>query len=189
MEQPAEPAPPAPKPSAEDRRAAIQEGQKSRRRKGFIYGLLVGQLIIIALDVAAHFLIPLLEKKYRLASPLPIQSLVFIGMTAGIVMTALLIFFILGLQGAGWVFGKKQVGFFTAVGRGIKRVFKAAWSLGVTLGVIGGTAWFMIPVASWEDTGQYLDGHRRKVVRKVKETAEDLLKPKPEPAPEGDTPR
>ncbi len=51
----------SPKPSAEDRRAAIQEGQKTKRRKGFIYGLLVGQLLIIGIDVAAHFLIPLLE--------------------------------------------------------------------------------------------------------------------------------
>ena len=179
MEQPAE----TPKPSAEERRAAIQEGQKTKRRKGFIYGLLVGQLIIIGLDVAAHFVIPLIEKKYTFQSPLPIQSLVFIGMTAGVVMTALLIFFVLGCQGAGYVFGKKQVGFVTAVGRGMKRVFKAAWALGLTLGVISGTAWFMIPGPSWRPTADYLDQHRKDAVEKIKQTAEDLLKPAPKADP------
>jgi hypothetical protein len=169
----------APKPSAEERRAAIQTGQKTKRRKGFIFGLFAGQVIIIGLDVAAHFLIPLLEKKYRFHSPLPIQSLVFIGMTAGVVMTALLIFFVLGLQGAGYVFGKKKVGFFTAVGRGMTRVWKAAWALGLTLGVIGGTAWFMIPGVWWRPTVDYLDQHRKDAVEKIKQKAGDLLKPSP----------
>jgi hypothetical protein len=176
-------APEAPKPSAEERRAAIQTGQKTKRRKGFIIGLLTGQLIIIGLDVAAHFVIPLVEKKYRFQAPLPIQSLVFIGMTSGIVITALLIFFLLGLQGAGYVFGKKKVGFFTAVGRGMTRVFKAAWALGLTLSVIGGTAWFMIPGAFWRPTVEYLDQHRKDAVEKVKRKAEDLLKPAPPASP------
>ena len=172
----------APKPSAAERRAAIETGQKTKRRKGFIMGLFVGQVIIIGIDLGFHFLIPVIEKKYQFNSPIPVQSLVFIGMTAGIVMTGLLIFFILGLQGAGYVFGKKKVGFFTAVGRGMKRVFKAAWALGVTLGVIGGTAWFMIPGPSWKPTQAYLVEQKEKAVDKAKTFAEDLLKKK-DPAP------
>ncbi len=181
MEQPPEPAPAvegAPKPSAAERRAAIETGQKTKRRKGFVLGLFVGQLLIIGIDVGFSFLIPVIEKKYRFNSPLPIQSLVFMGMTAGIVMTALLIFFILGLQGAGYVFGKKKVGFFTAVGRGMKRVFKAAWALGLTLGVIGGTAWFMIPGPWWKPTQAYLVEQKDNAVDKAKAFAEDLLKKK-----------
>lgn len=182
MEQPPA-APEAPKPSAEERRAAIEAGQKTKRRKGFILGLFVGQLIIVGIDLGFSLLLPIIEKKYRFNSPLPIQSLVFIGMTAGIVMTALLIFFVLGFQSASYVFGKKQVGIFTAVGRGMKRVFKAAWALGLTLGVIGGTAWFMIPGVWWRPTADYLDQHRKDAVEKIKQKAEDLLKPAPKAEP------
>jgi hypothetical protein len=173
--------PEAPKPSAAERRAAIETGQKTKRRKGFIMGLFVGQLLIVGIDLGFHFLIPIIEKRYQFHSPIPIQSLVFIGMTAGIFMTGLLIFFILGLQGAGYVLGKKKVGFFTAVGRGMKRVFKAAWALGLTLGVIGGTAWFMIPGPSWKPTQNYLVEQKDKAVDKAKTFAEDLLKKKPAP--------
>ena len=105
----ARPAEAAPKPSAAERRAAIETGQKTKRRKGFIMGLFVGQLLIVGIDLGFSFLVPIIEKRYQFNSPIPIQSLVFIGMTAGIAMTGLLIFFILGLQGAGYVLGKKKV--------------------------------------------------------------------------------
>jgi hypothetical protein len=168
-------------PSATERRANLDRIQSSKRRKGFLIGLLVGQLLILGLDYGGRLALHLLKDKVKLQSPVPHEALVFIGMTAGIVITMLLILFVLGLQGMGWVFGKNQVGFFTAVGRGLKRVFKAAWALGITLGVIGGTAWFMIPRSEWKPTATYLEGHGRKALDKGKAWAKDLLAPPPKP--------
>ena len=162
-------------PGGEDRRRAIQEGQKRKRRKGFLVGLLVGQLLIVGLDLAGRLVLTLMKDKIRSSSPISHEALVFIGMTAGILITALLVLFVLGLQGAGWIFGKKKVGFFTAVGRGARHVMKAAWALGLTLGVIGGTAWFMIPQAQWEPTAGYLKEQGDKALDKARQIGRDLL--------------
>jgi len=135
-------------PSAAARMDNLKEKQKAKRRKSFLVGLLVGQLLILALDYGGKLALYLLRDKLKPTGDLTLEARVFLGMTAGIVFTGLLIFFVLGLQGAGWLFGKKKVGFFTAVGRGIKRTFKAAWAVGLTLGIIGGTAWFLVPVAT-----------------------------------------
>lgn len=167
MEQ-AENAPAAAKPTADERRAAIHEGQKRKRKRGFLYGLLAGQVLIILLDLGGRALLHLLRDRVRINAPVALEALVFIGMAAGIVITALMILFVLGLQGVGWAFGKKKTGFFTAVGRGLKRVFQAAWALGLTLGVIGGTAWFMIPGNEWKPTVEYLDAQKDKAVHKAK---------------------
>ena len=135
-------------PSAAARMENLQQKQKGKRRKSFLVGLLVGQLLILALDYGGKLALYLLRDKLKPTGDLTLEARVFLGMTAGIVFTGLLIFFVLGLQGAGWLFGRKKVGFFTAVGRGIKRTFKAAWAVGLTLGIIGGTAWFLVPVAT-----------------------------------------
>jgi hypothetical protein len=168
--EPGNPAePPAPKLTAEQRRAAIQEGQKRKRSRGFLYGLLAGQVLILAIDLGGSALLHVFRDRVRVNAPVPLQALVFFGMSAGIVITALMIFFVLGLQGMGWAFGKKKIGFFTAVGRGVKRVFKAAWALGLTLGVIGGTAWFMIPGGDWKPTTDYLIEQGERAADRVRE--------------------
>ena len=159
----------APKPSAAERMANIHQIQKSRRRRGFLIGLLVGQLLIVALDFGGEGLVRLLGERVRFEPPVPLRALVFVGMTAGIVMTALIVLFLLGLQGAGWAFGKARRGFFAAVGVGLKRVWKAAWSLGLTLGVIGGTAWFLIPRQEWKPTGQWLKAQGEKGYKGAKD--------------------
>ena len=156
------------KPSATERRAAIQRGQQKKRLRGFLIGLLAGQVLIILLDLGGKAVLHLLRDRVRTNAPVPLEALVFIGMSAGIVLTALMIFFVLGVQGLGWAFGKKKAGFFTAVGRGAKRVFQAAWALGLTLGVIGGTAWFMIPARDWAPTVEYLESQKRKAEMKAK---------------------
>jgi hypothetical protein len=162
------------KPSAQERRAAIQQGQKKKRLRGFLIGLLAGQLLIILLDLGGKALLYLLRDRIRSNSPVPLEALVFIGMASGILITALLIFAVLGMQGLGWAFGKKKVGFFAAAGRGAKRVFQAAGALGLTLGVIGGTAWFMIPARDWVPTVEYLDQQKHKVEMKAKGGIDDL---------------
>lgn len=173
-----EPAPPAPaaapepekpKASAQERRAAIQEGQKRKQKRGFLYGLLAGQILVLAVDLGGNALLHVFRNRIRVNAPIPLEALVFIGMAAGIVITALMILFVLGLQAMGWTFGKKKVGFFTAVGRGLGRVFKATWALGVTLGVIGGTAWFMIPGKEWKPTQDYLLEQGDRALQKARE--------------------
>ena len=164
-----------PKPSAKERRAAIQEGQKRKRSRGFLYGLLVGQLLVLTVDLGGNAILHLFRDRIRVNAPVPLEALVFIGMASGIVITALMILFVLGLQAMGWTFGKKKVGFFTAVGRGFQRVFKAAWALGITLGVIGGTAWFMIPGKDWKPTQDYLLEQGDRAVDKGRGFVRDLL--------------
>ncbi len=171
-------------PSATERRAHLDRAQRARRRRGFLIGLLVGQLLVLGLDFGGGAALHLLRDKVTVQTPVPHQALVFIGMTAGIVITMLLILFVLGLQGAGWVFGKKGAGFFTAVGRGVKRIFKAAWALGITLGVIGGTAWFMIPRDQWKPTATYLQDHGQKALQKGKGWVKDIVAPPPSPPPQ-----
>ena len=156
--------------------ANIQKIQKTRRRRGFLIGLLAGQILILAMDFGGVLLIHFLRNRVRFAGPLPLESLVFLGMTAGILITALLIAFVLGIQGAGYVFGKKKVGFWTAVGRGMKRVGKAAWALGLTLGVIGGTAWFLIPRAFWKPTAAYVQEQGQKAYDGTKDWIRETLK-------------
>jgi hypothetical protein len=175
MEQPESPEPAAKKPSAEERRAAIQAGQKSRRKRGFLYGLLAGQILIILLDLGGGALLHVLRDRVRVNAPVPLEALVFLGMTAGIAITALMILFVLGCQGLGWTFGKKKIGFFGAVGRGLKRMFQAAWALGLTLGVIGGTAWFMIPGHEWKTTADYIEGQKDRAVHKARGWVDGLL--------------
>jgi hypothetical protein len=172
----AEPAPDAPrKPSAEERRAAIQAGQTRKRKRGFLYGLLAGQVLIIVLDLGGKAILHLLRDKVRPGAPVTLEALVFLGMAGGIVITALMILFVLGMQGLGWTFGKKKTGFFTAVGRGLKRMFQAAWALGLTLGVIGGTAWFMIPGPEWKPTAEYIDGQKDRALHKARGWLDGLL--------------
>jgi hypothetical protein len=141
--------------SRKEREIERETAQKKRRTRGFLFGLLAGQALVIGVDLGGAALLHYFQDRIRVNAPIPFQALVFAGMSAGIVITALLILAVLGLQGAGWVFGKKKVGFFTAVGRGLKRCFKAAWALGLTLGVVGGTAWLMIPGSEWARTAEY----------------------------------
>ena len=164
-----------PKPTADQRRAAIQQGQKAKRKRGFLYGLLAGQILIILLDLGGGALLHVFRDRVRVNAPIPLEALVFLGMSAGIVITALMIFFVLGMQGLGWTFGQKKVGFLTAVGRGMKRVFQAAWALGLTLGVIGGTAWFMIPGREWKTTADYMNAQKDRALHKARGWVDGLL--------------
>ena len=162
----------------------VQKAQKARRRRGFLWGLLAGQIVILILIFGGRAALHFLRDRVTFNPPIPLEALVFIGMAAGILFTALLIFFVLGLQGAGYVLGKKKAGFFTSVGRGIRRCFHAAWALGLTLGVIGGTAWLLIPSGEREPTLDYMKDQGDKAIRKTKEWAEETLRREPVDPPE-----
>ena len=139
-----------------ERLAKINEEQKKRSRRGFLTGLIVGQLAVVGLSYGGAGLQALLQDKIGLQTPMPIRSMVFCAMTAGIGLTGCIILLVLALQGIGWFFTKKTIGFGLALWRGVKRTCRAAWSLGLTLVVISGTAWLLIPEEEWQKSAEYL---------------------------------
>jgi hypothetical protein len=137
-------------PSAADRLHELQRQQKRRRRRGFLLGLLVGQLLIIALDLGGEFFLRT-HPHFKLQAPIRVASIVFLGMAAGsavMVLAVALIYVILAMKS---LFGRKSA----AVGRGIWKVILTVLALGVSMGVILGTAWFMIPAAEWKPTRDF----------------------------------
>jgi len=136
-------------PSAAQRQANLDRIQKQRRRRGFLIGLLVGQFVIIALDLGGELFLRT-HPQVRLQAPIPVSAIVFLGMAAGAAVMILAVALIYGVMALRGLFGKKSA--VRAAGRGIVRTVLTLLALGVTMGVILGTAWFMIPEAKWKDT-------------------------------------
>src|SRR6185436_18296493 len=104
-------------PSAADRLQEMKREQKRRRRRGFLLGLLVGQLLIITLDLGGEFFLRT-HPHFKLQAPIRVASIVFLGMAAGsavMVLAVALIYVILAMKS---LFGRKSA----AVGRGIWKV-------------------------------------------------------------------
>ena len=155
-------------PSSRHRRGGIRKTQRGRSRRGFLYGLLFGQVLILTLVFGGRALLHHLRGRVEIHGPLSLEAMVFLGMFGGIVFTALLIFLILGLQGAGYVLGKRKVGPFRAIARGATRCFKATWAVGLTVGVIGGTAWFLVPQSERKPTIDYVEDQGTKAIEKTR---------------------
>jgi hypothetical protein len=163
--------------SPEERRAAMEAAgaRKPSRFKRFLGGLLFGALLIVAMDLGGEQLLRFLPDRVRFDPPIPLRALVFVGMSAGVLIAALLTFLVLGLQAAGWVLrGKGSL--FGAVARGVGRLVSATTALGLTLGAFAGTGWFMIPREDWGRTRDYLE-------RKARDGSRELLQ-KIAPSPE-----
>ena len=144
-------------PSAMERAYHLAQMQKRRRRRGFLLGLLVGQLLIIALDVTGELFLRT-HPNYKLQAPIRVASIVFLGMAAGaaaLLLAVALIYLVMALRS---MFGRKSGGVIAAAGGGIKRVILTVLALGVSMGVILGTAWFMIPAAEWKPTVEFAKG-------------------------------
>ena len=146
-------------PSAMERAYKLAQGQKQRRRRGFLLGLLVGQLLILGLDLGGEIFLRT-HPNYKLQAPIRVASIVFLGMAAGSAVMIVAVALIYAVQGARSLFGGKSGGVFA----GIRRMILTALALGVSMGVILGTAWFMIPAAEWKPT---VDFAREKGVRAV----------------------
>jgi hypothetical protein len=138
-------------PSPAARLDNLRRQAKTGRRKKFLIALLAGQVFVLLLDLGGEGVLYLLRHKVQFKAAFPLRSMVFLGMTSTIVAMGILLFAFLGYKGANYVFGEKKIGFLKALWLGVRRVWNEAWALGLILGVIGGTAWFLIPAAGRHD--------------------------------------
>ncbi len=152
-----------------------------KRRWGWLLGILVGGLLVAALDFGGEAALARWSH-VKLRGPLSLRAWVALGMIGGIGLGAVLLFFLWGLHSARETLGGK-VGFFRAVGRGIKHFFQAAWAVGLTFGVVGGTAWFLVPPPERRPAVDYVRDEGRKALDKTKTWAEDALTPAPKNPP------
>lgn len=152
-----------------------------KRRGGWLLGVLVGGLLVAALDFGGEAALARWSH-VRLRGPLSLRAWVAVGMIGGIGLGAVLLFFLWGFHSARETLGGK-VGFFRALGRGIKHFFQTAWAVGLTLGVVGGTAWFLVPPPERGPAVDYVRDEGQKAVDKAKRMAEDALTPAPKPPP------
>ena len=99
-----------------------------------------------------------------LQAPIRVASIVFLGMAAGAaLMIAVVALVYLGI-GIRSVFGRRSTGLLTTLGRGLKRLVLTGAALGVSMGVILGTAWFMIPPSEWPATGAFARSRGREAL-------------------------
>lgn len=143
--------PTVPPMTAEQRRAEMNERQRTKRRRGFLIGLLVGQALVAGIIFGGD---AILRLRPDIHTELPLRLLVFLGVTGGLVFTGLMIGLLLFFQAVGYVFRPRGKKFFVALGNGIRRVGRAALALGLTLLVLGGTAAATIPPADWKPHGE-----------------------------------
>lgn len=165
-------------PSAAERTRNLELFRRQRRRRGFLVGLLAGQLAILALDYGGAWLLRT-HPQVKLQAPVGVPAIVFLGMAIGAAaMLALLalIFAVLGLRA---LFGRRRTSLATAIGRGIGRVFLTTTTLGLTMAVILGTAWFMIPGAEWTATRDFARAQGRKAADAARGQFKFLGKPAP----------
>jgi hypothetical protein len=144
-------------PSAKERAWNLARQQKRRRRRGFLTGLLVGQVLILALDLGGELFLRT-HPHFKLQAPIRVASIVFLGMAAGAAVLILAVLLIYAGMGLRSLFRPKSGGVVAAAGGGIKRVVLTVLALGVSMAVILGTAWFMIPAVEWKPTVDFARG-------------------------------
>jgi hypothetical protein len=165
-------------PSAAQRQLNLDRLQKQRRRRGFLTGLLVGQLLIVALDIGGDLFLRM-HPNVTLRAKIPVSSIVFLGMAAGAAVMILAVALIYGGMALRGLFGRKSA--VALAGRGLRRVILTLLALGVTMGVILGTAWFMIPADRWKDTVEFARERGVAARDASKATFRGWMKPGPKP--------
>jgi hypothetical protein len=141
-------------PSATERAYHMRLIQKRKRRRGFLTGLLCGQVLILVMDFGGSWFLKT-HPHVHLRAPVCVEAVVFLGMALGsaVMLVALAaIFAVLGLRA---LFGRREGGLAAATGRGIRRVVATALVLGTSMAVILGTAWVLIPREEWKPTAEF----------------------------------
>jgi len=161
-------------PSATERLRNLMIVQRRKRRRGFLTGLLAGQMLIIALDLGGLWALHHYPQM-KLQAPIGVQAIVFLGMAGGAALMLGVVGLIFSVQGLRAFFGKRSTSLFTAIGRGLKRVFLTGAALGVSMGIILGTAWFMIPGAEWKPTLDYTRSQGRQALDASKAKVKSLF--------------
>ncbi len=156
------------------RRNELQAALRRRRRRGFLIGLLAGQLLVLGLIFGGE---ALLKLRPDLRIDMPVRTVVFAGVTAGLALTGVLIGCLLMVEGLLYVVRPKGKLFGTALANGFRRTGRAFLSLGITLAVVSGTAAASVPIDQWKPQGRQLWERLKGAVEKLKER-------KPHPARE-----
>lgn len=107
--------------------------------RGFFQGLLIGQVLIIALNFGFPLLLRYLKDQIAVSPGMPLGVLIFMGMLGGILLTAVIVALMLLVSAV-------RGGNFWS---GCARLFKAGAAIGFTAAVLGGTALVMIPMGQW----------------------------------------
>jgi len=166
-------------PSAAERAYNLHRLQRRKRRRGFLVGLLCGQLLILAMDLGGSWFLRT-HPHVHLKAPIGVEAVVFLGMALGsaVMIVALSVIFAgLGLRA---LFGRREGGLAAAVGRGLRRVVATVLVLGTSMAVILGTAWVLIPREEWRPTSEFVRGKARALAEASASTLRSLVRP---PAP------
>jgi len=167
-------------PSATERRHNLGRLQKRKRRRGFLTGLLAGQLLILAMDAGGSWLLKT-HPHVHLRAPVGVEAVVFLGMALGSAVMVAALAAIFAVLGLGALFGRREGGLAAAAGRGIRRVVATALVLGTSMAVILGTAWVRIPREEWTSTAEFARGKARALAAASASSLRSLLRP-PGPA-------
>ena len=163
-------------PSATERRRNLERLQRRKRRRGFLAGLLAGQLLILGLDLGGAWLLRRLPH-VKLQAPVGVQAIVFLGMAIGAaVMIAGVAAIYVGMAVRA-LFGRRPGGLVAAAFRGLGRVAGTALVLGVSMAVILGTAWFLIPREEWRPTADFAKARGRALAEASRLRLKSFLHP------------
>lgn len=141
-------------PSATQRRYNLYQLRRRRQRRGFLLGLLFAQILIIALDLGGDLYLRT-HPQVRLKEPISVAGIVFLGMAIGAAILCVGVALLSCGMGLRGLLRRRSTGSAPPAGRALKRALLTPLILGVTMGVILGTAWFMIPGAEWTRTIEF----------------------------------
>lgn len=165
-------------PSAAERLRNLSLIQMRKRRRGFLSGLLAGQVLIAAMDFGGSWFFRS-HPQVKLQAPVGVPAIVFLGMALGSAIMIAALTAIFGVQGLRALFGKRPGGLGASVGRGVRRVVQTSVVLGLSMAVMLGTAWFLIPGEEWKPTVDFAKDRGRKLAS----ASMDRLKAMVHPAP------
>lgn len=166
-------------PSATERRYNMNRLQRQKRRRGFLTGLLFGQLLILAMDFGGSWFLKT-HPHIHLRAPIGVEAIVFLGMALGAAVMVVALAAIFAALGLRALFGRREGGLATAAGRGIRRVVATTLVLGTSMAVILGTAWVLIPREEWRPTAEFARDKARTLAQDSASSLRSFVRP---PAP------